>query len=84
MVHQSSGWRVEHQAGLAAGVADQPERAVDVLGGLGWKVMTLAPALAKSGTMRSTGFTIRCTSIGAVGVRADGLAHQRADGELGT
>ena len=32
----------------------------------GWKVMTLAPALAKSGTMRSTGFTIRCTSIGAV------------------
>jgi len=27
--------------------------------------MMLAPALAKSGTMRSTGFTIRCTSIGA-------------------
>ncbi len=32
----------------------------------GWKVIHVAPALAKSGTMRSTGFTIRCTSIGAV------------------
>ena len=32
----------------------------------GWKLMMLAPALAKSGTMRSTGCTIRCTSIGAV------------------
>ena len=28
--------------------------------------MMLAPAFAKSGTMRSTGLTIRCTSIGAV------------------
>ena len=28
--------------------------------------MMFAPALAKSGTMRSTGFTMRCTSIGAV------------------
>ena len=28
--------------------------------------MMSAPALAKSGTMRSTGFTIRCTSIGAL------------------
>ena len=27
--------------------------------------MKSAPALAKSGTMRSTGFTIRCTSIAA-------------------
>ena len=32
----------------------------------GWKLMMLAPASAKSGTMRSTGSTIRCTSIGAV------------------
>ena len=32
----------------------------------GWKLMPVAPALAKSGTMRSTGFTIRCTSIGAL------------------
>ena len=32
----------------------------------GWKLMWLAPALAKSGTTRSTGSTIRCTSIGAV------------------
>ena len=32
----------------------------------GWKVMTLAPALAKSGIMRSTGLTIRCTSIVAL------------------
>ncbi len=31
----------------------------------GWKVMMLAPALAKSGMMRSTGLTIRCTSMGA-------------------
>ena len=32
----------------------------------GWNEMYVAPALAKSGTMRSTGFTMRCTSIGAV------------------
>jgi len=32
----------------------------------GWKEMYVAPALAKSGMMRSTGFTIRCTSMGAV------------------
>lgn len=32
----------------------------------GWKLIVVAPALAKSGTMRSTGSTIRCTSIGAV------------------
>jgi hypothetical protein len=32
----------------------------------GWKLIQVAPALAKSGTMRSTGSTIRCTSIGAV------------------
>ncbi|CPM45908.1 Uncharacterised protein [Bordetella pertussis] len=30
----------------------------------GWKVMTLAPALANCGTISSTGSTIRCTSIG--------------------
>jgi hypothetical protein len=28
-----------------------------------------APAVAKSGTMRSTGFTIRCTSIGTLAQR---------------
>ena len=28
--------------------------------------MMLAPALAKSGMIRSTGFTIKCTSIGAL------------------
>jgi hypothetical protein len=28
--------------------------------------MIAAPAFAKSGTMRSTGFTMRCTSIGTV------------------
>ena len=32
----------------------------------GWKLMIDAPALAKSGMMRSTGLTIRCTSMGAV------------------
>ena len=32
----------------------------------GWKLMIDAPACAKSGTMRSTGETIRCTSIGTV------------------
>ena len=41
-----------------------------------------APALAKSGTMRSTGFTIRCTSMGAL-VRPDRLAHQRTDAKVG-
>ena len=45
--------------------------------------MMLAPALAKSGTRRSTGFTIRCTSSGTLDVRPDRLAHQRADGEVG-
>ena len=30
----------------------------------GWKLMNVAPAFAKSGTIRSTGSTIRCTSIG--------------------
>ncbi len=29
----------------------------------GWKLMMFAPALAKSGTIRSTGLTIRCTSM---------------------
>ena len=32
----------------------------------GWKLTIPAPACAKSATMRSTGFTIRCTSIGIV------------------
>ena len=32
----------------------------------GWNEMMFAPAFAKSGTMRSTGFTMRCTSIGTV------------------
>lgn len=32
----------------------------------GWKVMYEAPASAKSPMMRSTGETIRCTSMGAV------------------
>ena len=31
----------------------------------GWNVTIVAPAFAKSGTMRSTGVTIRCTSIGS-------------------
>ena len=36
--------------------------------------MMFAPAFAKSGTMRSTGFTIRCTSIG-IFVRGRSDAH---------
>merc|ERR1719261_828663 len=32
----------------------------------GWNVMYEAPASAKSWTMRSTGDTMRCTSMGAV------------------
>ena len=32
----------------------------------GWKLIQVAPAFAKSGTRRSTGLTIRCTSMGAV------------------
>ena len=32
----------------------------------GWKLIQVAPALAKSAINRSTGRTIRCTSIGAV------------------
>src|SRR5690606_30200167 len=32
----------------------------------GWKLISVAPAAAKSGTIRSTGSTIRWTSIGAV------------------
>ena len=59
--------RVEHQAGAAAVLADQLD-ACDrrARSPPGWKVIQVAPAFAKSGTMRSTGFTIRCTSIGAV------------------
>ena len=32
----------------------------------GWKLIQVAPASANSGTSRSTGSTIRCTSIGAL------------------
>ena len=42
----------------------------------------LAPALANSGTMRSTGFTIRCTSIGSLRARPQRRAHQRPDGQV--
>ncbi len=45
--------------------------------------MMLAPALTKSGMMRSTGLTIRCTSIGAVVHGRMRLADQRADGQVG-
>ena len=38
-----------------------------------------APAFAKSGTMRSTGFTIRCTSIGIV---ACGLIAAQTSGPM--
>jgi hypothetical protein len=45
--------------------------------------MYVAPALAKSGMMRSTGFTIRCTSIGrGDAVLAQRLADHRADGQV--
>ena len=49
----------------------------------GWKLMIAAPAFAKSGTMRSTGFTIRCTSIGTRRVRLDRRADQRPDRQVG-
>jgi len=42
-----------------------------------------APALAKSPTMRSTGLTIRCTSIRQRDVRPQRFAYQRADGQIG-
>ena len=41
--------------------------------------MIAAPAFAKSGTMRSTGFTIRCTSIGTV---ACGLIASQTSGPI--
>ncbi len=41
-----------------------------------------APALAKSGTMRSTGFTMRCTSIGTRAERRDRFAYRGPDGEI--
>ncbi len=64
--HVQRGGRIEHQAGPAAAILDQLQRAIDVLGGLGMKVMSVAPASMKSPMMRSTGLTIRCTSMGAV------------------
>mgnify|MGYP003694517121 CR=1 FL=1 len=50
------------------------DRAVDVLGRFRMEAddATRRPC-AKSGTMRSTGFTIRCTSIGTLAVRPDRL-----------
>ena len=41
--------------------------------------MNDAPAVAKSGTMRSTGFTIRCTSIGTL---ACGLIAAHTSGPI--
>ena len=48
----------------------------------GWKLMIEAPAFAKSGTMRSTGFTIRWTSIGTVACGFSRLADERPDREV--
>ena len=45
----------------------------------GWKLTIAAPAFAKSGMMRSTGFTIRCTSIGIV---ACGLIASQTSGPI--
>ena len=45
----------------------------------GWKVTIAAPAFAKSGMIRSTGFTIRCTSIGIV---ACGLIAWQTSGPI--
>ena len=45
----------------------------------GWKLMYDAPAAAKSGTIRSTGFTIRCTSIGTL---ACGLIAAQTSGPI--
>ena len=45
----------------------------------GWNVMFAAPAFAKSGTMRSTGLTIRCTSIGTL---ACGLIAAQTSGPI--
>ena len=50
---------------------------------LGMEVMILAPALAKSGMMRSTGLTMRLTSMGAVCTRPYRFADQRTDGQIG-
>ncbi len=49
----------------------------------GWKLIQVAPASANSGTSRSTGSTIRCTSIGALmPCLRKRLADQRTDREV--
>ena len=49
----------------------------------GWKLMRVAPALAKSAASASTGETIKCTSMVGVDARlAQRLAYHRADGEI--
>ena len=53
------GRRVEDQPGLASVIADERNGAVDVLRSFRVKADDSGPALAKSGTIRSTGFTMR-------------------------
>ena len=77
------GGRVEHQAGLTAGVADQPERAVDVLGGLGVEGDDVGAGLGEVGHDAIDRLHHQVHVDRRRGVRADGLAHQRADGEVG-
>ena len=69
----SSVWSrcVSGVAGLNTSPALQPHSLISAIvrstcsEASGWKLMMLAPALANSGMMRSTGLTIRCTSIGS-------------------
>ena len=75
--------RVQHEPRLAARIAWMSPivRSTCSLAS-GWNEMMFAPAFAKSGTMRSTGFTMRCTSIGTVHSGAIASHTQRPDREV--
>jgi len=50
---------------------------------LGVKGDVGGPGLAKSGMMRSTGFTMRCTSMSAFTPCLRSASHTRDDGQVG-
>src|SRR5690606_275281 len=63
--HIQRGRRIEYQPGFGAAIADQLQGSVDMVAGFRVEGDVTGPASRKSPMMRSTGRTIRWTSIGA-------------------
>ena len=81
--HLHGGSGVEHQTCLATMVTNELQRAVHMAAGLGVEGDDVGTCLGEQRNERIDGFDHQVHVNPDLDVRADGLAHQRADGEVG-